>query len=183
MKTSTPRSEAALPALVEALAFVGTARDRGREVATEARPVFAKVFPGTQGAVRDVLAKAMRFLRQLGIGQDAAGPIELVLAEVINNIVEHAYLEGHAGTGKLIELHIRFEDGLFHVEILDEGLPMPGGVLPRGQQHDLNCETSDMPEGGFGWFLIREFSQSLDYERFGNRNRLRLVIDPAHMTN
>lgn len=164
----------------EPLPFMGRARNhlaaRARGEGTELN----LVFPADQGAVRGALKTAMRFLRAQDITPGQSGSAELVLAEVINNIIEHAYRDGPAG---LIELRLRLGEGELLFTVLDDGLPMPGGNAPKGRPHDLDREMQEMPEGGFGWFLIRELTEGLDYRREECRNslhfRMRLRPPPA----
>ena len=97
---------------------------------------------------------------------------QIVVAEVLNNVVEHAYSK-YPGT---IEIWVtRREDFLF-VRMADDGLPMPGGDLPRGRM----MNTHDLPEGGFGWFLIRSLSHELTYHNDGKYNILSLCISVDH---
>ncbi len=97
------------------------------------------------------------------------GTIEIVLAEVINNIAEHAY--GGACDG-MIGLSIWKSDAGIWVEFSDRGAPMPNGLVPAGNPQDLSGERADLPEGGFGWHLIRSLTTDLTYERHQNQNRL-----------
>lgn len=55
---------------------------------------------------------------------------------------------------------------------------MPGGVLPLGASPALVAagNMGDLPEGGFGWFLIRDLTQNLSYVRDGATNRLDFVL-------
>lgn len=134
------------------------------------------IFPGDQKEVRGALKKAMVFLRSLDFGQDECGPVELVLAEAINNVTKHAYAGKAYG---VIELMIDQDGDTLNFAILDDGLPMPDGTAPSGHGHDLDCETAELPEGGFGWFLIRELTFNLIYFRSGNRNRLEFSMYPG----
>lgn len=89
---------------------------------------------------------------------------QIVLAEVLNNIVEHAY----AGQGGRIDLTLSTgADGLRCV-VTDCGEPMPSGRLPKGR----SPRPGDLPQGGFGWFLIRSLARDLRYSREGGRNEL-----------
>ncbi|MBY6115065.1 ATP-binding protein [Mameliella alba] len=98
---------------------------------------------------------------------------ELVVAEVLNNIVEHAY-EDRAGGDILLKL--TFAPKRLAVEFTDFGRPMPNGAAPEGAPADLDVAVEDLPEGGFGWFLIRSLSENLAYSHDGDRNRLTLTI-------
>jgi serine/threonine-protein kinase RsbW len=48
---------------------------------------------------------------------------------------------------------------------------MPKETLPEGRLI-ARADVSNLPEGGFGWFLIRALSRDLDYRRVGGRNLL-----------
>ena len=60
--------------------------------------------------------------------------------------------------------------------ISDTGLPMPEGQLPAGVLAPLG-DFADLPEGGFGWHLIRSLSKDLSYRREGGRNLLSFRLD------
>ena len=100
--------------------------------------------------------------------EESLGSVQIVLAEVLNNVVEHAYA---AFPGK-IEVWVTRRETYLFVRIQDDGLPMPGGVLPGGQLGS----SDDLPEGGFGWFLIRNLSHDLIYQRDNMRNMLSFCI-------
>jgi serine/threonine-protein kinase RsbW len=114
---------------------------------------------------------AARPLRDLC--EDDRGDAELVLAEVLNNIVEHAYRDapGHMTVflrREVCAVEAGLPAGVLQVCVTDRGLPMPGLAPPAGQ---LGA-TEDLPEGGFGWFLIRLLTGGLTYHRAGQENRL-----------
>ena len=101
---------------------------------------------------------------------EECGTVELVLAEVLNNIAEHAYEE--RGDGQ-IELDMAYVPGGVTFDLRDFGKPMPDGKTPLGEQANLDVAVDDLPEGGFGWFLIGELAKDMTYERSGDTNRLR----------
>lgn len=136
---------------------------------TPGAPVVHLLFPGDPHSVRRALGTALEILREIPRVGPLAGVIEIVLAEVLNNVAEHAY----AGQGRgLVELKIVQTGAALWFHIRDEGEQMPGCALPPGRVQDLDVETEDLPEGGFGWFLIRELTRDLRYRRVGNRNEL-----------
>ena len=53
---------------------------------------------------------------------------------------------------------------------------MPGESIPDPKEPDLDVSTADLPEGGFGWGLIRTLSSGLSYRRMSERNRLAFRI-------
>lgn len=129
------------------------------------------VIPTVAGAVRRALEKAGAIRPLRSLTNDARGTAEIVIAEALNNIVEHAY----STTEGEIELSLKWSEGKLSVLITDRGQPMPGGNLPEGLLPA--ADTNDLPEGGFGWFLIRELSQDLQYCRADGRNHLFFRLD------
>lgn len=113
-------------------------------------------------------------LIQLGLPIEQLFTLELVLAEVLNNVVEHAYQD--RGEGR-IELSVSVHAGFIHCGVTDFGAPMPGGVLPPARRHSPKAlALQDLPEGSFGWALIRDLTTGLKYCRDEGTNRLSFRI-------
>ena len=121
----------------------------------------------TSLAVREALRAVLLHPMMEHLSDDARGHIELVLAEAMNNVVEHAY---DCADGK-IELRLLRDQGQLLCEVVDSGVAMPDGQLPIGAAQQLGREC-DLPEGGFGWFLIRSLTENLAYKRSDARNYL-----------
>ncbi|PTQ70203.1 serine/threonine-protein kinase RsbW [Celeribacter persicus] len=136
------------------------------------------ILPATEAAVRRGLESIKSGLGSVGYGQDELASLEIVLAEALNNIVEHAYADHSDG---MIEIHLSQTAKGLWCTILDNGQMMPGGEPPIGRSANLDCEVADLPEGGFGWFLIRELAHELEYVREGDRNRLCFRMSIGHM--
>jgi len=132
---------------------------------------------GDEQATRDALRQLLDGLKPLDLGIEEVGTVELVLAEALNNIVEHAYPADMRPGPINIDCALK-SDGL-HFEIRDEGLAMPDGQIPLGMTQSTNVDVRDLPEGGFGWFLIRDLAKDVDYARVGACNILNLRIAVA----
>lgn len=52
---------------------------------------------------------------------------------------------------------------------------MPGLCLPPGLQQPVDL-LEDIPEGGYGWFLIRSLTKDLAYHRINGTNHLSFLI-------
>jgi serine/threonine-protein kinase RsbW len=137
----------------------------------EGAPLARIVFPGTPCAVREALAALIDGPILASVPDDERGTAELVLAEALNNIVEHAYAQGPGD----IEVTIRRVQGDLDCRIVDMGLPMPDDDPPQGRL--AVQDPDDLPEGGFGWFLIRTLSRDLHYARVGGSNELTFRLD------
>ena len=106
---------------------------------------------------------------------DDRGAVEIVLAEVLNNIVEHAY--GRSGKGP-IAIGCHAKDGRLDISITDKGQSMPRNCLTPLQKP----QTDDLPpENGFGWTLIHALTDEVIYRRSEDRNHLELRL-PLHQS-
>jgi serine/threonine-protein kinase RsbW len=61
-------------------------------------------------------------------------------------------------------------------QICDPGKPMPNARPPMGRVADPTVGRDLLPEGGFGWMLIRNLSDNIRYQRVGETNHLSLSI-------
>ena len=127
------------------------------------------LYPNRPYAVRNALAAIMGGLEGLRLSTDEAANLQLVLAEVLNNVSEHAYSDDPAG---MVELHLRREQQTLVCRVIDTGKPMPADALPGACLPDFGDTMDDLPEGGFGWFLIHTLARELDYRRRDGRNVL-----------
>lgn len=136
----------------------------------EIHPDIHLVIASNQLAVRHGLAQVLAAPCLCNLHAELRGRIEIVLAEVLNNIVEHAYAQ-QEGTITL-ELSA-LPDGV-SCRVLDNGSEMPGLTLPEGKLEPY--DPDDLPEGGFGWFLIRSLTEDLCYTRHNDVNELRFHL-------
>jgi len=163
------------------------------------------VFQALPLAVRHVLTTIMEDLGPLRLNPDARSAVELVLAEALNNVVEHAYRnpQGEWADG-FIDLRIAQDGETLRVVLCDRGRPMPDHALPvsatahrtpqakrlTGAGAAIASDAANaqapppsapprpehLPEGGFGWFLIRALTEDVTYARVNGENRLAMVL-------
>ena len=127
--------------------------------------------PASDLAVRDLLIELRDALSEVRLEGDLGASVEIAVAEGLNNIVEHAC----AGmTDALIRVEMRVNAAHVFVQMMDPGRALPGWVLPEGQPADLNVARAELPEGGFGWHMIRTLANRLDYRRVNGTNLLRM---------
>ena len=137
-------------------------------------PELRLVFASTPMAVRAALAATLDGLAELALPDEDRGALEIVLAEILNNVVEHAYAESSEGR---IELTVWPSAAGIVCEVVDEGRPMPEGKLPEPTLRALPTDDVALPEGGFGWSLIRLLCAELRCVRESGRNRLSLRLE------
>lgn len=133
------------------------------------------VIPSDPLAVRDGLRALFDTLLLRSLPEDHRGTAEIVLAEALNNIVEHAYA---CDQGE-IELTLMLNGTGLVCRIIDSGVPMPGQVLPAGflPAPPDAAAPETLAEGGFGWHLIRTLSLDLAYDRVGGQNLLSFRLE------
>ena len=140
-------------------------------------PSLKLVFQADPVSVRQALEGMLTCPPLSCLASDDRGTAQLVLAEVLNNVAEHAY--GEAG-GK-VEIRLWLDRDALHCRVVDEGREMPGGQLPEGRLPDgPRVALDDLPEGGFGWHLIRSLCAELCYARVDGENRLAFALATRH---
>lgn len=122
----------------------------------------------TRAALGDLCGR----LAAQGLAEDDLGTIELVLAEALNNITEHAYGQGSGP----IDVALSLKGPVILCELRDYGRPMPTGDAPVTEL-PLISPPDTLPEGGFGWHIIRCLVSDLRYERLEGHNRLRMAVE------
>ena len=130
-------------------------------------------------AARKALSKLLDGLAPLNLASDDTDRIKMVLAEVLNNIVEHAY--PNPQTPGPIGVQCTLVDNGLYIALTDTGLPMPNDEPPIGNAPKTDVQFVDLPEGGFGWFLIKMFAQDITYKRSGDINTLSFHL-PIRLT-
>ena len=130
-------------------------------------------FPATFQDVRSALETILETLSPLELSAEELWAVELVLAEALNNVVEHALGTAASGT-----IQVRLYHGARGLLVLirDDGAPMPQGVPPLGCRIEPETDPNAPPETGFGWFLIRAVARDLIYRRTEDRNELSFRI-------
>jgi serine/threonine-protein kinase RsbW len=135
----------------------------------EALPGFTLPVLARNRSIRDALSEVRSRLARMSLTEEEITTVEVVLAEVMNNVAEHAY--AWRRDGEMILGLRQTRDGVL-ISVTDEGLPMPDAELPFGERLDPTIPLEDMPEGGFGWLIIRQLAREVKYVRDGGVNQL-----------
>jgi len=120
---------------------------------------------------RAALLELCGHLADRGLGESDLGTVELVLAEALNNITEHAY----GPEGGPVEVRLQVTGSRIECELRDFGRPMPMGDPPAAGLPQI-APPDIVPEGGFGWYIIRCLVEDLSYQRVGSHNRLLMSL-------
>ncbi len=128
--------------------------------------------PPDSQMVRDGLYQITHELRAKNLAEIDLCNIELVLAEIANNIVEHAFYNCQSTDDEKIEIFLEITPHSLLGKVIDNGCRMPYSSLPEGAPPRIGRSVETLPEGGFGWFLIRKFTKTISYMRKNNQNVL-----------
>jgi len=135
---------------------------------------FTCSFLATALNARSGICSVVEQLRVMGLPEARANDVQIVLSEAVNNVVEHAYANALPGDVR-IQCNLNIKQ--LWINIHDDGGPLPEGKLPAGLPVDVSAPTEELPEGGFGWFLIRELTSEIQYERKSGNNQLSLCFE------
>jgi serine/threonine-protein kinase RsbW len=139
----------------------------------EALPGFTLRVLARNRSIRDALAEVRARLARMRLIEEELTTVEVVLAEVMNNVAEHAYAWRRDGE---MVLGVRMTAEGLTISVTDDGLPMPDAELPFGERLDPTVPLGDMPEGGFGWLIIRQLARDVTYRRHQDVNQLSFRI-------
>ena len=131
-------------------------------------------FPATPAAAREAVSRVIAELERLGASCTWLGDVEIALAEALNNIAEHAYAQMPVGP---VDVELSWEGGRLSIDIGDDGIAFPEGAPPEGEPVDVAVPKEELPEGGFGWLLLRSLTSGIAYDRVDGRNLLTLQFD------
>jgi len=107
------------------------------------------------------IAVARRFSEAMGLPQDRADQLTLIVEEWVANIVEH----GRPAPGSLIVLRLEKAGGRVRLRFSDGGIAFDPRTI---EDEGPNLERG----GGAGIALIRAWSDIEAYQRRAGRNRL-----------
>ncbi|HET7745961.1 MAG TPA: ATP-binding protein [Vicinamibacteria bacterium] len=133
---------------------------RDREVVT---------VPATLDGVREAVARFEAFAAAHALARGQVWPFQVALDEVLANIVTHGY--AGAADAPSIEIAMAYGDGQVELVIVDAARPF--NPL-EAQEPDVTAALEERPIGGLGIALVRKLMEAVEYERQGDRNRLRL---------
>lgn len=120
----------------------------------------------------EAVTRVGKWLEQEHVDSECIGDIMLVLAEALNNVIEHAYGTETSGD---IQIKGTLRAQTLSVQIVDKGRPFdgpPDEVILNTEVYEL----SEMPDGGFGWFLIKSLTEDIHFSHDGGMNKLTLVV-------
>ncbi len=116
-----------------------------------------------------VMTALAEFSARAGLDKKVAQAAELVLDELLNNIISHAYLDTGQHT---IVVEMCVAENALQLVVSDDGIPFN----PFTQKDpDLKSSLEEREVGGVGVFLVKKFMDECSYQRLQKRNVVTLV--------
>lgn len=106
---------------------------------------------------------------------DELDDVEIALAEAMNNVVLHGH---RREPGHEIEVRVSCGPGAVRLDLLDDGTPIPDGMLETAgteRRHFDPTDLASLRESGMGLALIRLTMDEVCYQSDGGWNRLSMV--------
>ena len=114
------------------------------------------------------ISRLSQFLEQFGadhhLSTDEILDINLVLDEVVINVIKYAYEDDREHP---IEVRLSRDGDLVTIQVEDGGRPFNPLDQPP-PNFDLPIEERGV--GGLGIHIVRSMTESIDYQRMGDRN-------------
>lgn len=109
----------------------------------------------------EMLAQVLDFItdlgRELGLNDRQLFEVRLAVDEAVTNVISYAYPKGQTG---MVQMRCACLDGLFAVEIIDQGKPFN----PLEQtEPDVSCPLDKRAVGGLGIYFIRRVMDEVTY--------------------
>lgn len=133
--------------------------------------MFRISLPATAEAVAGALERLAVSLQGLSVDPGICGDVAITMGEVLNNVVEHACVDMDAAE---VTLQGGTDKSELYICVCDPGRAFEGDILPEGREVNLAVPVESLPEGGFGWFLIRSLTSGIEYRREHGHNCLTL---------
>ena len=121
------------------------------------------------GEKQRLLAVFENFARENNLPDHIVKSTDLALEEAITNILSYAFADKNEHT---IEVQFTVARGELLIEISDDGKPFDPTKHPAP---DLTIPADRRKIGGLGIHMIRQSMDSVDYQRVGPRNILKLT--------
>jgi len=119
-------------------------------------------------SLREVSAWLRETCASAGLPEDLADRLELCVNEAVANAMTYGYRD--KGRHE-IHVGVSCENGGAEVTLVDDGRPF-NPVQERAPRFATSIDAAQV--GGFGVYLLKEFSDALDYHRDDGRNCLTL---------
>jgi serine/threonine-protein kinase RsbW len=130
---------------------------------------FSLTLPKALASVEAGRLALLAYLEPFALAAPVINRLEVIFEELVSNVVRHA------PEATYVALSAAVNEGLVCLSVEDDGAAF-NPLLSDGHTPFDRLENAQI--GGLGIVLVKRLSRSLDYERIGQVNRVRLVVAP-----
>ncbi|MBN2718016.1 MAG: ATP-binding protein [Deltaproteobacteria bacterium] len=127
-------------------------------------------------SIRAISMSLRAFLNNISVVSDSASMLELAIAEGMNNVLEHAYDGQNEGEMRIV---VHLDDMQLTIKIFDHGMEpnreRVSSIPPLPEISDEMPMTDELLCEGRGLFIMESLMDTLDYERIGDENCLKMT--------
>ena len=123
------------------------------------------------GEMKRISAALVEFLGEEGVPPGDVRRVRLVTEELLVNIIRHAF---EPGTTHTITLTLQTGPRRVTVVTEDDGKAFDPREAP---EPPLGRPLEEQGDGGRGVYLIKQMTQSLDYTRADEKNRVSAIVE------
>lgn len=108
---------------------------------------------------------------ELGMHAEGIHHCQIAVEEVVTNIIQHGYTTP-IDSDNVIDIEVRHTHADFVITIFDDAPP-----YDPTKRRDPNPAAllEDRKNGGWGVYFVKQYMDSVTYQRVNNRNRLMLT--------
>lgn len=122
------------------------------------------------GEMKRISSALVEFLGEEGVPPSSVNRVRLVTEELLVNIIQYAFDDGAQHT---VVLTLRTAPRQVSVITEDDGKPFDPREAPPPP---LGRPLEELGDGGYGVYLVKAMTTSLDYARDGGKNRVTAVV-------
>ncbi len=119
----------------------------------------------------DAMDAAEKACEQYGVDLKSANTVRLCIEELVTNAFKYG---AHEGKPLEIAISLTFANNTIHLIIEDDARPF--NPLTEAPSPNLTEKLEDRAIGGLGIYLLRNMTQSMDYQYSGHKNILTITI-------
>ena len=115
------------------------------------------------------IRKDLEFLEhEWSIPKSEIRQILVIIEEIFSNILRYAFEDKQE---HLIDIQLGYNESHMEIEIIDDGL----AFNPLDYHLEPQSDPANSDAGGMGLILIRAFSSNISYQRYSEKNHLKIT--------
>ena len=118
-----------------------------------------------------VRERIVTFAKQSNLSSDVVFSAKVALSELLANVISYGYSDEETHT---IEVRINLRSNVLELEMIDDGV-----AFDPTTTKDFEAKTSahELPTRGMGIHLVKNFVDTIEYQRHGNYNHTFITIN------